>query len=414
MTHLTQPQKTAIRVTMLDLVSFVPYYTGHLCAGLQRDDGIQVTLASITYHLDPGFFRRLGLQNAPGLIDVVFRLRQAPPPLRRVLKLMEYLINLVGQLLHLAWSKPDAIHVQFLPLASYGISIERWALHVVRALGIRVIYTVHNVLPQDSQDRHRAIYRRMYRLADRLICHDAEAASRLITEFGVPPEVISIIPHGPLFENERRSDRRQARAKLKLCENDCLVLWQGILRPYKGLSFLLKAWQRVCTHSPRARLAIVGTGDRDLVRAVQDEVKLLGISDQVLLDLRFVSVEELSGLFEAADVLVYPYREITTSGALMTGVVHGKAIVATALPAFEQILRHGESALLVRYGNVEELALALLRLIRHPELRRAMGERLLESQGRISRWEDIAERTIACYRTVISDAPSRKPVFVRA
>jgi len=394
----------AIRVVMLDLLSFVPYYTGHLCAALRQSDEIRVALASITYSYDPGFFRRLGIRNNSGLVDLAFRIRHGGQLLRRAAKLVEYGLNLTSILIRLIWSRPHVMHVQFLPLASYGLSIEAWILRLVRACGIRVVYTVHNVLPQDSQTRHRAVYRVMYRLADRLVCHDSGAAARLISEFAVNERRISVIPHGPMFERERHAEAGEARAQLGFTGDQCIVLWQGILRPYKGVSFLLKAWQQVCAKESRARLAIVGTGDPELLRAVEAEVQSLEIEGRVHLELRFVSVEELDGYHEAADVLVYPYSEITTSGALLTGIVRGKAIVATALPAFEQILRHDNTALLVPYGDVAALSATLLRLIRHPELRAQMGERLRRSQAGIASWSEIAEQTRECYRTAVSEA----------
>src|SRR5438309_513961 len=80
-----------IRVFVMDLLSIVPYYTGYLCASLEQGGRINVTLGSITYHHDRGFFERKGLRNIPGLLDVVSRLRIAPAA-RRALKLFESLI----------------------------------------------------------------------------------------------------------------------------------------------------------------------------------------------------------------------------------------------------------------------------------------------------------------------------------
>ena len=393
----------AIRVVMLDLLSMVPYYTGHLSAGLRGAEGVQVTLASITYRHDPQFFRRQGLSNDPGLLDLTSRLRRAPEAVRLALKMLEYLVNLGALLIRFVVSRPDLIHVQFLPLAGYGFPVERWFLRLVRMLGIKVVYTVHNLLPQDSGERYRASYRRTYELADRLICHDAQTATRLAREFAVMPERIQTIPHGPLFEQEAGAPVEQARARLGFAADQCVVLWQGILRPYKGISFLLQAWSQVCVNDPRSRLAIVGTGDSDLVQAVEHEVSSLGVESRVRLELRFVPVQELADFYQAADILVYPYSEITTSGALMTGILRGKAIIASALPAFEQILRHGETGLLVRYGDIDALASSLLRLIRDPGFRRGLCERLCESQARAPRWADIARRTCECYRAAISD-----------
>jgi glycosyltransferase involved in cell wall biosynthesis len=96
---------------------------------------------------------------------------------------------------------------------------------------------------------------------------------------------------------------------------------------------------------------------------------------------------------------------VTTSGALLTGVAHGKAIIATALPAFEQILRHGETALLVPYGDVDALAEGLIQLVGDGGLRQRLGGRLLEAQQQIPRWPEIARRTRECYLAALSSPP---------
>jgi len=213
-----------IRVWMLDLLSIVPYYTGHLCASLSRKTEVRVALASINYQYDLDYFRRQRIRNDPGLLNVACRLGRAPATARRVLKLIEYFVNLTALLIRFTFSRPDVIHVQFLPLASYGLPVERWLLQLARAFGIKLVHTVHNVLPQDSGDRHKSGYKSIYQLADRLVCHDIHAASRLTIEFGVQPERISIIPHGPLFvEGSRSRSSSRSRERLGLAGDGCLV-----------------------------------------------------------------------------------------------------------------------------------------------------------------------------------------------
>lgn len=382
-----------VRVVLLDALSVVPYYTGHLCAHLAQAEGVRVWPACITYHHDPEFFARLGIRTDPGLCDLAWR---APAPLRRAAKLGEYLANLAVLLARFLRERPDVIHVQFLPLLQWRFPAERWFLRLVRALGIKVVYTVHNVLPQDRGDRLRGAYQRVYQLADRLICHDREAASRLDREFGIRSGRIDIIPHGPLFE-EAPGTRAEARARLGFAPDACVFLWQGILRPYKGVSFLLKAWPAVCAANREAILAIVGGGDPEMLGDVAREASAPSLRGRVRLDLRFVSREELADYLDAADALVYPYREITTSGALMTGLTRGKAVVATALPAFKRMLVHGENAWLVPYGDVGALAAALVRLAGDSALRKRLGDALFASQSQLPRWPEIAIRTRECY-----------------
>ena len=180
-----------------------------------------------------------------------------------------------------------------------------------------------------------------------------------------------------------------------------LVLWQGILRPYKGVPFLLDAWKQVQAATGRACLAIVGSGGAELIRSIHEQVASLEIALSVRLELRFVSVEELADFYLAADILVYPYSEITTSGALMTGIGYGKAIVASRLPAFDHLLRDGDNAMLVSYGDVQDLARTLVRLIGEPGLRHRLGESARESHLSGPRWADIAASTARCYESAL-------------
>ncbi len=117
-----------------------------------------------------------------------------------------------------------------------------------------------------------------------------------------------------------------------------LVLWQGIIFPYKGIDLLLNAWQKVEAHDEAACLVIAGTGAPELLEQIREQVSQLGLK-RVHLEFRFITTEELVALYRAADIVVYPYRAITTSGALATGLALGKTIVASDLPVFREFLR---------------------------------------------------------------------------
>lgn len=404
----TESLRRPLRVFMMDLVSVVPYYTGHLCAALKGICELRAELGSITYHLDRDFFRRQNLRTNPGLLDVVSMLSSAPAGLRRTFKLGECLINMLALLFRFCFSKPDVVHVQFLPMVRYGIPFELWFLRIVRFLGCKIVYTVHNVLPQDTGNLYQPVYRRIYDLADRLICHDTCAAARLIRDFGVQPNRISVIPHGPLFEQGSEHGARRARQRLDIAPQECVVLCQGIIRPYKGIPFLLEAWKQVSAQEPRAKLVVVGNGEPKLLREIENLVSTLGLGPSVRLDLRFVTVPELMDYYASADVLVYPYSEITTSGSLATGIGFGKAIVASRLPAFEQFLVDGDNALLVRHGDVTGLAGILIRLIREPGLRRLLGESAGKLRITGPHWPEIARQTSACYERALGRMPVRR------
>jgi glycosyltransferase involved in cell wall biosynthesis len=398
----TSATPPSLRVYMMDLLSIVPYYTGHLCAELQKLQSPDLTLGSIQYGHDPTFFKRIGVATDRALFDFGSSLPRTWNRLRRAVKGSENLLNLLLLALRFLVRKPDVLHVQFLPLLKQGIPIELWFVQFVRSLGTRVVYTVHNVLPHESADRDREMFQQIYRQADLLICHDQPAKARLIAEFGIAPERVVVIPHGPMFSGGSQSDPAQAREDLGLPQEGCLVLFQGIIRPYKGVSFLLQSWKRAVEQGLRGTLLIVGTGEAKLLAAIEKEVNDLGIQPSVRLEFRFVSLSELDTYYKAADVLVFPYGAVTTSGALLTCTGYGKPIVATALPAFQEILRDEHNALLVPSGDQAALANALKKLAGDSELRARLAQQLRANASALPTWPVIAQQTAQWYARLAS------------
>jgi glycosyltransferase involved in cell wall biosynthesis len=117
-------------------------------------------------------------------------------------------------------------------------------------------------------------------------------------------------------------------------------------------------------------------------------------------------------LYRAADVVVYPYRAITTSGALATGLALGKAIVASDLPVFRELLAHRENALLVDPEDSVVLAGALIELAQDAALRERLAARVRAMNFGRQTWTSIAKRTAQVYEQVLS--PQSSPTFPRA
>lgn len=390
-----------LRVYMMDMWSFIPYYIGRLCACLPAVS-VDTTLGSVRYHLDRNYFSNSGLKPDRFLLDAGGSIAWAW--LRRLVKSCEYIVNLLMLGLRFVFSRPDLLHVQFLPFLERGYAFETWFLSWVRRRGIPVVYTVHNVTRLIAPNQGKPLLRRACNLADALICHGEQARVELIKDFGVPAEKIWVIPHGPLFEDRPQLSSQEARTVLGLEPEEPLIACLGVISRYKGIPFLLESWKRMKQTGTKGRLLIAGTGDSWLLEEIREKVASDGLADSVDLWLRFVPVEQLPLLYQAADILVYPYQAGTTSGALLTGLNYGKAIVATRLPFFQEHLKNEETALLVDYGDVDGLASSLRALIQSPEKRTQIGNALLGQREQRIGWQEIAQKTRACYETVLAAA----------
>ncbi len=384
-----------MRVYMMDLLATVPYYTAYLSrALLQR--GVDVRIGSITYYLDPECFRGRGLRLDPGCIDAVGHFPSLPRLARRVAKLLETALNLFSLLLRFLLRPPAILHVQYLPMLRSRLPLDLWFMQAVQWRGARVVLTVHDLLPHDTANHYREKFHRLYCRVDQLICHSDHIAERLYAEFAVEPGRVHVIPHGPFFYDLHGTSDTTLRARHGIAPGRQLVLWQGILFPYKGLDLLLDAWHTVEADAQNATLIVAGTGSPELLAEARAQVDRLALR-HVVLDMRFIATEDLVALYRAADVVVYPYRAITTSGALATGVALGKAVVATDLPVFRELLTDGVDALLTSPGDVPALAHAVLRLLRDPALRALLSDAMREKDFGATSWRKIATQTEAVY-----------------
>jgi glycosyltransferase involved in cell wall biosynthesis len=383
---------------MMDLWAIVPYYTSYLSKALFKEN-VNLTVGSISYYLDPDCFTGRGIKVGPGLLDVVgkFRLPRLP---RRALKLPEAILNLCALTVRFLFSRPDVIHVQYLPMLKWRVPLDFWFLEFCRRRGSKIILTVHDLLPHDTGEVYRNTFDQLYRMVDGIICHSDHVKMRLGSEFSVPEEKVAVIPHGPFFYDLPPAGPQSTLQSFAVEPGEVLVLWQGIIFPYKGIDLLLSAWGRVEAQSEDAYLVIAGTGAPEFLDQIRGQVKELGLK-RVKFLFRFISTEELVALYRAADVVVYPYRAITTSGALATGLALGKAIIASDLPVFRELLIDRENALLVDPQDSNELARVLIELIQNSTLREHLAEKVRDMNFGDQTWSLIAEKTLQAYERVL-------------
>jgi glycosyltransferase involved in cell wall biosynthesis len=384
---------------MMDLWATVPYYTAYLSRALLKER-VNVQVGSISYYLDPTCFSSRGIKLDPGALDIVgkFRLPRLP---RRILKLLESILNLSALTGRFLISRPDIVHVQYLPMLRSRLPLDLWFVEFCRKRGSKIVLTVHDLLPHDTGEAHKQAFRELYRMVDGLICHSDNIRMRLGEEFAVPEEKIAVIPHGPFFYDLPEMNSEQTLRSFNLEPGKLLVLWQGIIFPYKGIDLLLNAWQQVEANNDDAFLLIVGTGAPEFAEQIREQISRLDLK-RVQLHLRFISTEELVALYRAADIVVYPYRAITTSGALATGLALGKTIVASNLPVFRELLTDRQNALLVDPNNSAELAAALANLSSDSPLRSQLAANVLAMHFGDESWLSIANRTKNFYSAILN------------
>ena len=176
---------------------------------------------------------------------------------------------------------------------------------------------------------------------------------------------------------------------------DPTVLFLGLLRPYKGLDLLAEAWPQVLDAHPEARLLVVG---KVLDAAVRPELDRLRALPRVTIVDRYVSVAQMLDSYAVAQVVVFPYRRISQSGALMTAAGVGRPSVITPLDGLVEQVRRLTSAVVATDVTGPALAQALIDgLERAPDLLLAAADDRAALAASDGGWAAIAAATRRAY-----------------
>jgi glycosyltransferase involved in cell wall biosynthesis len=174
-----------------------------------------------------------------------------------------------------------------------------------------------------------------------------------------------------------------------------VVGYQGFISPPKGVDQLVQAMIGV----PNAALLIgggwvVGEETQYIMSLKQWSLEALKGRCQWL---GYVPDEQLATAYGAMDILCYPSIYATESGALLTGLSHGRATLASAVPPFKEKEKQGA---LMTFKGVEDLKRKIKRLLKDEALRRKLEEGARKFAEQNS-WGSVAEKHLSLYKHIL-------------
>jgi glycosyltransferase involved in cell wall biosynthesis len=373
-----------VRVHVVDPSAYTPPYDHALCSSLAAAGAdVELYTSRFAYADLPapdGYKRREFFYRAAARLD------GAAP--RRALKLAEHVPDMLRY--RRAAHSAQVVHFQWLALQQ----LDGLLLPPRRAHGARrpLVVTAHDVLPREPLAGQRAAQRRLYAHFDAVVVHSRAGRERLVAELGVPAARVHVIPHGAM--TYLAQGRQQVAPPF---ETDVpVVLFFGLLRPYKGLDVLLDAWRGI----DGAELWVAGAP-----RMHTSKLRARAPAN-VRFDLHFINDEELRGYFRRADLVVLPYLQADQSGVLFTALAFGKPLLLSDVGGFPELAAAG-AARVVPAGDAPALHDALAQLLAD----RAQRERLAAGAAAAAReryaWPAIAERTLDLYAALLGNNGAR-------
>ena len=234
-----------MRVQLVDPSAFTPPYDRALAAALARA-GAEVELLTSHFLYGPvpeaegyrvreSFYRRSAARGLDARARRAFKLAEHLPDMLRLRRQAD----------------ADVLHYQWLTLP--GLDSLLLPPRRPRAM------TAHYVLPPRPSRRQLAGARRAFGAMDATIAHSEHGARRLREVVGLDPARVHTIHHGAFDYLTRLPEEKPLPAELRGAEGP-VILFFGLLRPYKGVDTLLRAFRRV----RGAELWIVGNPRMDL------------------------------------------------------------------------------------------------------------------------------------------------------
>jgi glycosyltransferase involved in cell wall biosynthesis len=232
----------------------------------------------------------------------------------------------------------------------------------------------------------------------------SEVARRQVAALGIPDERIIVNPNGVVADRFRYGGGAEFRRERGIRDDEIVFGFVGSFGPWHGAPVLARAFDRVVSAVPAARLLLAGDGDE--LGEVLETLEDLVVSGRVLSEGR-VAPDRIPTILDSCDVLVSPHVPLAggveffgSPTKLFEYMAAGKAIVASALGQIADVLEDGRSAVLVTPGDEDDLVAGLLKVAADGEFRARLGAAARRDAKSKYSWRRNAERIADAYANI--------------
>ena len=252
--------------------------------------------------------------------------------------------------------------------------------------------------------------------ADVLTAISKSVADSLI-DAGADPKKIVMIPNGTDAQRFAATVDMDVRAWLQIEADAKIILTVGNYHLRKGYQVLFESMHHVLKEEPKARLVIVGRDEAQQLAELKAQHRLNGkvmLTGAIPLPRQILGTQPkdgsngfeqdvLAGLHQAADVYVSAGVTDGSEGlslAVLDALTAGLPIVATNISGNKDIIENGKSGLLVEPGSAEQMAQAMVYLLKNRAIAHEYGKNAF-AVSRQYHWRSVADQYLALYRKLV-------------
>ena len=214
-----------------------------------------------------------------------------------------------------------------------------------------------------------------------------------LVSVGVPESKIVVMANGVNLKKFKPMEKnKKLMRELNIHENNIVIGFVGILRPWHGIDLLLKTFYNVTKKIDNIYLLIVGEGP--IKDEIEEQIRGYGLTKKVAVTGRVPhgKVPDYISLF---DIAVSPKATFYASPMkILEYMAHEKAVIAPRMRNIEDIILDEKDGILFEPDNAASLQNAILKLSHNPQLRSSLEKAARSKIEGYYKWEDNAQKII--------------------
>lgn len=262
--------------------------------------------------------------------------------------------------------------------------------------GGKFIWTIHNTLPHDCPYPKQEIELRntICAAAHKIHIHSEKSISEIQEYLYLPLEKVQIIHHGNYVGlNPNHVSQIQARQSFHFDSKETIFLFLGQIRPYKGIEDLIQAFLKIQPDFPNIRLLIAGMPVEPINK--ENYISTTNTLSKITFIEKYIPEDELQWYFNAADVVVLPYRKILTSGSLLHAMSFSRPAITPRVGMTEEIIEDNNNGFLYEMGSIKSLADVMQKVARLEQTQKQqIFDNVFQSIKHLS-WQNVAQELVA-------------------
>jgi glycosyltransferase involved in cell wall biosynthesis len=245
----------------------------------------------------------------------------------------------------------------------FGPAYSAIAYFIKKLTKTKIVFLVENYISHENRWFDKLLSKITLGLTDYFICESTYIKNNIAEHHTNKPIFQTTLSVYDCY-NLNRFNKEEAK-KLLGIKTDKVILFFGLIRPYKGLENLIRAF-KIIQKDNNVGLLIAGECYENLDKYIE-LISRENLDDKTLMVNKFIPNEDIEPFFESADVVCLPYSSASQSGILMMAYGFRKPVIVTNVGGLSELVVEGKTGSIIDNNNPDTIAGAIMKVLHNSE-----------------------------------------------